>query len=163
MSRSWVTCVVRAVVWVVGPFAATGTASLAGESLQAVREVIHHPAGPSTRIEYRSTGTGQVVRIDVSRARPGQWLTPAIRLLRGASGLWMVEQSDHGRRPLYGTPDRHPVFAEQTAFDGQCLWRISAVREHLPAPSGQGIVAEQMPSLDLSMQRMDCVQISTPK
>lgn len=128
--------------------AGAGTASTTPPAGIATVTQAVHPAGPSVRREWRVTATGPVVRLELERARSGQWVIGQTRLIRNPDGAWSIVQADGQRQILdtSGTP--------QTFSDAGKNWRVRVTAEEVPVER-PGIATETEPSLNLTMAWAD--------
>jgi hypothetical protein len=110
-----------------------------------------HPAGPTTRREWRSGRTDQPYRVQYERIRSGQLLVGQARLIRDQNGIWYVESSDKKRLDLLGMNESKTKNFKKFSEEDQ-VWRVSVTRQETP-PTQQGIATESEPSLDLILIR----------
>jgi len=110
-----------------------------------------HPAGPTTRREWRSGQTDQPYRVQYERIRSGHVLVGQARLIRDESGIWYVESSDKKRLNLLGR-NESKTKTLKTFTDENQVWRVRVTRQEIPQTQ-QGVATETEPSLDLVLFR----------
>lgn len=108
-----------------------------------------HPAGPTTRREWRKNLTEQPYRIQYERIRSGQVLVGQARLIRDQDGVWYVESSNKKRLKLLGRNEKKTKTPKTFTEDNQ-IWRVCVIRQEIPITQ-QGIATESEPTLDLAL------------
>lgn len=110
-----------------------------------------HPAGPTTRREWRGSQSEQPYRIQYERIRSGHVLVGQARLILGKNGIWYVESSNKRRLKLLGRNGCKTKKLKKFTEEKQ-IWRVCVTRQEIP-PTQQGVATEGEPSLDLVLVR----------
>lgn len=110
-----------------------------------------HPAGPTTRREWRSGQTEQPYRILYERIRSGHVLVGKARLIHDTSGVWYVESANKRRLNLLGRSEKKTKTFKSFTEKNQ-VWRVCVTRQEVPLTQ-QGVATESEPSLDLVLFR----------
>jgi len=110
-----------------------------------------HPAGPTTRREWRKSQAEQPYRIQYERIRSGHMLVGQASLIHDKSGIWYVESLNKKRLNLLGMNEKKTKTLKTFTEKNQ-VWRVCVTRQDIP-PTQQGIATESEPSLDLVLFR----------
>jgi hypothetical protein len=110
-----------------------------------------HPAGPTTRREWRKRQTEQPYRIQYERIRSGHVLVGQARLIHDKREVWYVELSNKKRLSLLGKNEKKTKILK-TFTEGKQVWRVCVTRQEIPLTQ-QGVATESEPSLDLVLFR----------
>lgn len=110
-----------------------------------------HPAGPSTRREWRGEQTEQPYRIQYERIRSGRVLVGQAKLIQGKNGVWYVESSNKKRLKLLGKSESKTTTLKQFTEKKQ-VWRICVTGQEVPQIQ-PGVATESEPALDLVLVR----------
>jgi hypothetical protein len=110
-----------------------------------------HPAGPTTRREWRGSQTEQPYRIQYERIRSGHVLVGQARLIHDKNGIWYVESSNKKRLKLLGKKERKTKTLKRFTEQKQ-VWRICVTQQDIPVIQ-PGVATESEPSLDLVLVR----------
>lgn len=110
-----------------------------------------HPAGPTTRREWRKSQTEQPYRIQYERIRSGHVLVGQARLDHDKSGTWYIESSNKKRLNLLGRNEKK-TRTLKTFIEENQVWRVCVTRQEIPLIQ-QGVATESEPSLDLVLFR----------
>lgn len=110
-----------------------------------------HPAGPTTRREWRGDQAEQPYRIQYDRIRSGQVLVGKARLIRGKNGAWYVESSNKKRLKLLGKSESMTTTLKQFT-EKKLVWRICVTGQEVPQVQ-PGVATESEPALDLVLVR----------
>jgi hypothetical protein len=110
-----------------------------------------HPAGPTTRREWRSSQADLPYRIQYERIRSGHLLAGQARLFHDKSGIWYVESSNKKRLDLLGRNESETKTPKTFTEENQ-VWRIRVTRQEIPQTQ-PGVATESEPSLDMELLR----------
>jgi hypothetical protein len=111
-----------------------------------------HPAGPTTRREWRRCQPDQPYRIQYENIRSGHVLVGKTRLIYDHSGIWYVELSNKKRLKLLGRNEKKTKTLKTFNEENQ-VWKVRVTRQVIPL-SQQGVATESEPSLDLVLYRL---------
>lgn len=110
-----------------------------------------HPAGPTTRREWRREHETSPYKIELERARAGSRLVGSARLLRRPDGAWVIDLAGHSPEVLPKAGETQATKVQLSVENGPA-WRVFVLREYLPVIQA-GISTESEPSLDLTFER----------
>ncbi|MDP1635874.1 MAG: hypothetical protein Q8L69_14485 [Gallionellaceae bacterium] len=110
-----------------------------------------HPAGPTTRREWRSSQAEQPHRIQYERIRSGHVLVGKARLVRDKNGIWYVESSCNKRIQLLGG-NEEKTKTVKTFTEERQVWKVCVTRQDIPLTQ-PGVATESEPSLELVLVR----------
>jgi len=110
-----------------------------------------HPAGPTTRREWRSSKAEQPYRVQYERIRSGHVLVGQAKLIHEQNGSWYVESSNKKRLKLLGRNEKQTKSVKIFTESNQ-VWRVCVTRQEIPQEQ-QGVATESEPSLDVFLIR----------
>jgi hypothetical protein len=110
-----------------------------------------HPAGPTTKREWRTDQAEQPYRIQYERIRSGQVLVGQAKLVQRKNGSWYVETSGKKRLMLVGKSERK-TRTLKTFTEEKHVWRICVINQEIPQVQ-PGVATESEPALDLVLVR----------
>ena len=112
-------------------------------------ETLYHPAGPTTRNEWRSSNDGRIIQLEIKNAKSSQMLVEKLKLVYQNKVGWRIEDID-GNVKLKVNPksinSQKPI---KLTINNQ-IWAITLTNEEIPMPI-QGIATETEPRVDILM------------
>lgn len=110
-----------------------------------------HPAGPTTRREWRGDQAEQPYRIQYERIRSGQILVGQAKVVQRKNGSWYVETSSKKRVKLLGKSELKTRTLKKFTEKKQ-VWQICVTNQEIPQIQ-PGVATESEPALDLVLIR----------
>jgi hypothetical protein len=125
----------------------------AGPWLKTV-EKYFHPAGPSTRTEWRKTEMGLVLKLELEQAKSGQQVIQGYSLQRLGNGTWGLQTHDQLVFIPLPTVETASKNSTRLKLKNQGVWKLEHFSAHVPAAPQAGVSQEDEPWVSLRLSRV---------
>ena len=115
-------------------------------------ETLYHPAGPTTRNEWRSSSDGGIIQLEIKKARSGQMLLRKLKLVYQHKVGWRIEDIDGNVKLKINPTSINSKKSLNLKINNQ-IWAITLSNEEIPI-SIQGIAAETEPIVDIKLKSL---------
>ncbi len=111
---------------------------------------LHHPAGPATRNEWRSSNNGRIIQLEIKNAKSSQMLVEKLKLVYQNKVGWRIEDIDGNVKLKINPKSINSQKPIKLSINNQ-IWAIALTNEEIPIPI-QGIATESEPRVDIFMK-----------
>jgi hypothetical protein len=115
-------------------------------------EILYHPAGPTTRNEWRSSSDGGIIQLEIKKARSGQMLLKKLKLVYQNKVGWRIEDINGGVKLKISSTSINSKKSLNLKINNQ-IWAITLSNEEIPI-SIQGIATETEPTVDIELKSL---------
>jgi hypothetical protein len=112
-------------------------------------ETLYHPAGPTTRNEWRSIKDGGVIQLEIKNAKSGQILIEKTKIIYQQKMGWRIEDINENVKLKINPKSINSQKPIKLSINNQ-IWAITLTNEKIPIPV-QGIATETEPRVDIFM------------